>query len=111
MLALCSARCAASASITARGFCEVAPESRYTSGRPPGRRSKIGKSARTAIRRSATDGIRLDVLARRRQLRLDLLAHELLQRLVCELGDQRLEEAFDDDAHRLGPVQPAALNV
>src|SRR5438270_13557861 len=109
MFALCSRRCSASALITASGFCEVAEESRYTSSRPPNRRRKIGKSDFTWSERSATGGIGLDVLARGSQLFGHLGAHQLFQRLVLELSDQRLEEPLHDQAHRGGPVQAAAL--
>src|SRR6266566_1316093 len=111
MLALCSRRWSASASITASGFCEVAAESRYTSSRPPKRRPKMGKSLLTASELSATGGIGLDVLARGRELARDLPAHQLFQRLVLELGDERLEEALHDHAHRGGAVKAAALHV
>src|SRR5450631_886298 len=81
------------------------------SGAPPGARAKMGKSARRSSVRSATGGIRFDVLTRRRQLAGDLLAHELFQGLVGELADQRLEEALDDHADRTCPVKATALHV
>ena len=46
-----------------------------------------------------------------RELLRDLRPHERLERLVLQLGDERLEEALDDHAHRRGPVQPAGLHV
>src|SRR6266566_2210427 len=111
MLALCSRRWSASASITDSGFCEVAAESRYTSSCPPKRRLKMGNSLLTASERSATCGIGLDVLARGRQLARDLGAHELFERFVLELGDERLEKALHDHAHGGGAVKASALHV
>src|SRR5437016_2657917 len=83
--ALWAERCSCTASMTTCGFCEVEAESRYTSGCPPSRRAKIGKSARTPSELSATCGIGLDVLARGRQLSRDLLAYHLGKRLVLQL--------------------------
>src|SRR5271165_5843935 len=107
--------------MTTAGFCEVAAVSRYTSGRPSNSRAKIGKSARTPARPpegvlmkrsfSATGGIRLDVIARGGELVRHLRAHERFQGLVCELGDQRLEESLDDHAHGGRPIEAPRLHV
>src|SRR5256885_11756377 len=108
MFALWLRRWSASAAITASGFCEVAAESRYTSSRPEKRRAKIGKSAFAASERSATDGIGLDVLVRGGELARHPGAHQLLQRLVLELGDQRLGEALPGHPYRCPAVRPPA---
>ncbi len=101
------------------GFCAVAPESRYTSGRPSNSRAKIGKSARTdprgvsiARRRSATGGIGLDVLPSRRQLACDLGAHDLFQRLVLRAPPRaaRRSPRRSRAPPRAGPARASACS-
>src|SRR5437588_8453381 len=100
------------AASTLAGFWGVAAESRYTSGRPPMRRARIGKSARISsgggapgegvtavgwtalvvigvlLSRSPGVGVGLDVGGRRGQLLGDPLADLALEVRVVELHDQ-----------------------
>src|ERR1700729_2049572 len=122
--------------MTTAGFCEVAPESRYTSGRPSNSREKIGKSPRmfsvksgcpprargapasfacsvaeTVIAPPSSSPrrrVRLDVLSRRRELRRYLRAHQLFERLVLQLAQHRLEEALDEQADSRRKIQGTA---
>src|SRR5512142_2495 len=107
--------------MTWRGFCEVFPESRYTSGFPFTSRSRIGKSARTRATSSAGTSM-VDVIVAARSLRKTWSGRRAGAREVPlvpgvlepvgQLGAALLDDpAGHEDVHEVRPHVPQDAGV
>src|SRR5919108_2411281 len=110
------------ASITWTGFCEVAAESRKTTGLPSNSRWSTGKSARASTSACVATapmsrglGPLRDELAHlllgAAQLLCDATPDERLEAGILEPLHDRLEVALDQHPHRLGPGESAGHHV